>query len=346
MKGLAIGLAVGLLASGAAQAMAAELPAETCTTQSQMKDADRDALAKAAAAMAAKIQANDTAGVRAATVAEYQQDFSGMANTVAATAPKLSGAQIEVEQIYVLDASGLAKTASGGNPDAQFYCTLNQTANEAEFSIPQLPPGKYAFAMVRMESASPWRLSLLLRQEQGNWLLAGLYPKQLTAAGHDGLWYWKQARALDAGTGAAKEPWNAWLYYQEAQVLLLPAGFVSSTHLDKLQTEATAAAPPAVSGGLSADAPLVVKGADGAEFRFTALTVQDFPGADKVDVAAHIKVAELGDGTAARKRNIDAMTALVAAHPELRKAFHGVWVFADAPGESPYGTEMAMTEIK
>jgi hypothetical protein len=65
-----------------------------------------------------------------------------------------------------------------------------------------------------------------------------------------------------------------------------------------------------------------------------------------VDVAAHIKVDALGDAAAARKRNVDAMTALVNAHPELRKAFHGVWIFADAPGEAPYATELAMAEIK
>lgn len=314
--------------------------AETCTTQSQMQPAERDALAAAAAGLATKIQANDANGVRSATIAEFRTDFSAMANEIASTAPKLAGAQPQVEEIYILDASSLTKAT-----DTQFFCTLNKSANEAEFAIPQLPPGKYAFAMVRMDSANPWRLSLLLRQENGQWLLAGLYPKHLNADGHDGLWYWKQARTLN--TAAPKEPWNAWLYYQEAQALLMPANFVSSTHLDKLQAELTSALPSAISGGISADAPLVVKGADGSEFRFTALTVEDAPGvADKVDIAAHIKVDSLGDGAAPRQRNVAAMAALLAAHPELRKSFHGVWVFADAPNLNPYGTELAMSEIK
>jgi hypothetical protein len=324
--------------------------AETCTTQSQMKPAERDALAAAAGSLAAKIQANDANSVRPLTIAEFQKDFSAMAGEIAATAPKLTGAQPQVEQLYILDASSLAKTSSGANPDAQFLCNLNQSPAEAEFNIPQLPPGKYAFAMVRMDSANPWRLSFLLRQDpvngQPQWLLAGLYPKQLTAAGHDGLWYWKQARALDAGTGSSKEPWNAWLYYQEAASLLLPANFVGSTHLDKLQAELNAAVPSAVSGGLSPDSPLVIKSPDGAEFRFTTLTVEDFQGGDKIDVAAHIKVDSVTDNAAARKLNVAAISALLAAHPELRKAFHGVWVFADAPGQSPYATELAMNEIK
>ena len=42
--------------------------------------------------------------------------------------------------------------------------------------------------------------------------MAGLYPKPLTAAGHDGLWYWTQARAL-AKQG---QRWNAYLFYREA----------------------------------------------------------------------------------------------------------------------------------
>ena len=319
--------------------------AEVCTTQSQMNPADRDALAQAAAMLAAKIEANDANAIRALTIAEFQKDFNGMATEIASTAPKLAGTQPQVEQLYLLDATTLTKTASGANPDAQFFCSLNRSPAEAEFLIPQLPPGKYAFAMVRMDGAAPWRISFLLRQDavngQPKWLLAGLYPKPLAADGKDGLGFWKLARTL-----VGKEPWNAWLYYQEAQSLLQPARFVSSTNLDKLSTELGSAIPPAISGGLSSDSPLVVKAADGTEFRFTALTVEDYQGGDKIDVAAHIKVDSVADNAAARKVNVAAIAALVAAHPELRKAFHGVWVFSDAPGQSPYATELAMTEIK
>ena len=53
----------------------------------------------------------------------------------------------------------------------------------------------------------------------------------------------------------------------------------------------------------------------------------------------------MGDAAAARKRKLDAMSALLAAYPELRKAFHGVWVFAEAPGQNPFATEQAMGEI-
>jgi len=160
----------------------------------------------------------------------------------------------------------------------------------------------------------------------------------MTSGGHDGLWYWKQARAFEG----QKDTWSAWLYLQEARALVLPAGFVSSTHLEKLQGELASAAPPAVANGISADAPLVVKGTGANEFRFTGLSVDDSLG---LDVAAHLKVDSVDDAVAARNRNVQAAEALLAAHPELRKTFHGVWVFAEAPGKSPYATELAMADI-
>ncbi len=323
-------------------AMHSAFAAETCTTQSQMQAADRAALAAAAQTMAAKVQADDADGLKSATIAEFQRNFGGIAAAVAATSAKVKGATAQVEGLYLLDASSL-QAPNGVNPDAQFFCSLRastgRAAGEVEFSIPQLPPGKYAFATVQMESAAAWQLSFLLRQDSGKWLLAGFYPKPATADGHDGLWYWTAARKFVT----EQRPWAGWLYYQEAQALLAPANFVSSTHLDKLQAELQTAVPPAVANGLSADSPLVLKAADGTEYRVTSLGVDPSLG---LDVAAHLKVDSVDDTVAARKRNIAAMVALIAAHPELKQAFHGIWVFADAPGKAPYATELAMADVK
>jgi hypothetical protein len=289
-----------------------------------------------------RIQADDEAGVRGVTIGEFQANFTGLASAIGATAPKVKGSTAQVEGVYLLDATNL-QVVNGVNPDAQFFCQLKASAgvaaSEVEFSIPGLPPGKYGFVTVRMESASPWQVSVLLRQDAGKWLLAGLYPKALTADGRDGLWFWRQAREL----AGKKESWAAWLYYQEAQTLLVPVSFLSSSHGDKLQAELQAAAPAAVANGLSADAPLVVKAADGTEFRVTSLGVDSTLG---FDLLVHQKVDSLDDVVASRKRNIAAMAALLAAHPELKAAFHGIWMFADAPGKAPYATELAMGEIK
>lgn len=317
--------------------------AETCTTQSQMQPAERDTLKAAAEAFARKIQHDDQAAIRSETIAEFQTNFSSLGNIVTATSQRVADHTPQVDQLYLLDASAPGKNAdSGTSADAQFYCSLNKTQAEVTFSIPQLPTGRYAFASVYMDGAKPWLVSLLLRQHGTSWQLAGLYPKALTAGGHDSLWYWRQGRELES----AKQPWNAWLYLQEAQALSQPAAFVSSTHLDKLQAEITAAAPPALSGGLDADNPLVVKGADGTEYRFTSIGVDDSLAADRPDISAHIKVPTLGDAALAKQRNAAAMAALLAAHPELRKNFHGVSLYTDPADGSPYGTESAMADIR
>jgi hypothetical protein len=255
---------------------------------------------------------------------------------------KVKGGTPTVEQVYLLDGTQLKRAADGSMPDAQFFCSLNKSMAEADFVISGLDPGRYGFVMVDVaDVSSPWRLSFLLRQDQGQWTMAGFYPKPLTAAGHDGLWYWTQARTMTA----QKERWNAWLFYQQAESLLQPAIFVQSTHLEKLKTEASAAAPPALSEGVTPEAPLVVKGPDGVEYHFTALGVDDSLAKDKIDIAAHLKVDQIGDPVAARKRNLDAMVALLTAYPEMRKPFHGVWIVADVPGQNPFATEQAMSEI-
>jgi hypothetical protein len=332
--------------------------AETCTTQSGMSDAERNGIADAAHALALKVQANDAASLRAMSVDEVSKNFGALQYLVAITSPKLAGGTVAVDQVYLLDGSTLQRGADGTAPDAQFFCSLNRSTMEADFLIPALPPGKYGFAMVNIAPApdaaapAPWRLSFLMRQEpagqpQSKWLLAGFYPKATTAAGHDGLWYWTQARQMTA----AKQPWDAWLYYQAAQKLLQPADFVVSTHLDKLRTEAASAAPPALSDGVSIDAPLVVKGADGAEYHFIGLSVDDSPDQSALDIAVRLHVDPTAAGApvdpaAARKRNDAAASALLAAYPEMRKLFHGVHVVAEATGQAPFASEQSMAEIK
>jgi len=331
---------IGWLATG--MLVAAVASAEVCTTQSQMTATDRDALAAAARGLAAKVQANDVSGLQAATAAEYAKDFSGIGVVVGATAAKVKGGTLAVEQVYLLDGTELKRGPDGSFPEAQFFCSLNKTVAEADFMISGLAPGRYGFVIVDVtDTSSPWRLSFLLRQDQGQWAMAGFYPKPLSAAGHDGLWYWTQARTMMA----QKERWNAWLYYQQAESLLRPVNFIESTHLEKLKAEASAAAPPALSEGVSAAAPLVVKGPDGAEYHFTALGLDDSLAQDKLDVMAHLKVDQIGDPATARKRNSDAMVALLAAYPELRKPFHGVWMVAEVPGQNPFATEQPMSEI-
>ncbi len=320
---------------------------ETCTPQSQMKPAERDTLAAAASAAAARVQTSDAPGLRALSAPDLSGDFAAISDVVATTAPHLKGAILVPQQLYLLDATILKPAATGNTPEAQFFCTLNRSAAEAEFLIPGLPAGRYAFAMLDTKGIqAPWRLSFLFRMagtsNEAKWLMAGFYPKPLTAAGHDGLWYWTQARQFVA----QKQPWNAWLYLLEADALLQPAGFVGSSHLDKLRTEETSTAPPAVAEGVTPDAPLVLKAKDGTEYRFTSFALDDSLNTPDADVAVRLRADPLPDAAATRKRNVAAMSALLAAYPELRKPFHGVWIYASAaPNQPVYPTEQAMSDI-
>ena len=54
---------------------------------------------------------------------------------------------------------------------------------------------------------------------------------------------------------------------------------------------------------------------------------------------------ELRTPVAARQQVTNLMTALLAQHPELRDAFHGIWVHADHENASLYALELPMSGI-
>ncbi len=328
--GLALGLAVGLAGVGRGWA-------ESCTTQSQMAVGDRDGLAAAAQAVARTLQNGDMTGLQGETVAELQGSFGSVRQAAQELQPELKGDTLQVESVYLLDATGLQAGA-----DAQFFCSLNRSQAEVDFAIRGLTAGMYGFAVVGAQGASPWRVSMLLRRDSGRWLLAGFFPGPTEADGHDGVWYWKEGRRL----AAARQPWSAWLMYGEARRLLLPAPFVQSGHLERLDDERKAAAPPALSAGVSATTPLVVKGPDGKEYRFTELGTEALAGRAKVEVAAHLE-GEAGDAAVLRGESDGAARALVAAYPELRGNFGGVVIaLGTTPGAQPLVTERPMSQLQ
>jgi len=242
------------------------------------------------------------------------------------------GATLSASSIYLLDAS-----SNAAPQDTQFFCGLSNSA-EVIFSIPALPPGKYALATVRAEKAqTAWQLSLILQQMGGEWKLAGFIPRAATAAGHDGVWYWTQARQF-AKQG---QRWNAWLYYTEADALLTPVEFVSSPNRDKLHAEQMAAQPAELASGLSAEHPIIVASmiAGGQPYSVTALGVQESLDGKTLELAMHIAVGTLGDAAGVRGEGMDALQGMLKAHVELRGAFGGAWVYADAPGLSSFGME-------
>jgi hypothetical protein len=321
----------------AAPCLAQNVPA-LCTTQAMMTADARQSLADAALGLASAIKAGDTTRVQSMSAADIASKFDVTSYIVHTTASAIAGDTLRVTQLYRLDASA---RRAGDTSEADFGCALSGSADEVDFAIPGLPPGIYGFAMVEAEGQRPWLLSLLFEQQGSAWKMAGFYPHARSAAGHDGLWYWTTARA-DAKAG---KKWLAWVLYGEADQLLRPANFVTSTHLDKLRNERRTSAPGELSEGISADNPLVVKGKDGSEFHFTALGSLVTDDGKGLDLVLRYRADSVADPTAARAKNIAAAAALLAAHPELREGVTGVSVFAEATGQPPFATELSLAEI-
>jgi hypothetical protein len=49
---------------------------------------------------------------------------------------------------------------------------------------------------------------------------------------------------------------------------------------------------------------------------------------------------------ATRSRNVEVMKAFLTQHPELRSAFHGFWVYANAENQRPFAIELPMNQIQ
>ncbi len=338
------GILGGILGSGQ------RMVGQSCITQAKMTPAQRTEAGSAAYRLAQSVLAGDSKAVQDATIPAYASEFAQTGYLIRTTAGSLAGDSLAVSQLYFLDASNRTANETG---DADFSCPLAGTAAETDFAIGGLPPGHYAFAMVEASGPSPWLLSFLLQSDPSGWKMAGFYPHRRDAAGHNGVWYWSAARA-DAKAG---KPWLAWLLYGEADQLLRPANFVSTTNLDRLRSETRSAAPPALSGGLNAETPLALAGPKGAEFRITGLSSEASEDGKQLNLVVHLKAdapggspsgssnGSPGDSNAETARNLAAASALLAAHPELRPGFDNLWVIAEAPGANPFVTERPMGEF-
>lgn len=318
--------------------------AQSCVTQAKMSLPQRTQIGAAAFHLATAVLHGNTAEVQRDTIAAYATNFGPTASLIEGTAGKLSGDSLLVSQVYLLDASSRSASET---TDAEFSCPLTGAAAETDFSIGGLPPGRYAFAMVEAAGPNPWLLSFLLQTDPGGgWKMAGFYPHRRNAAGHNGLWYWTSARAEEK----AGKPWLAWVLYGQADELLRPANFISSTNLDRLRTETRAAAPPAIASGLSDTTPLVLRGPGGLDFRITGLNSQSSDDGKQLNLIVHLRAATppsapAGDPNAVGARNLAAGTALLAAYPELRSGFDNLWVIAEAPNTNAFVTERPMAEI-
>jgi hypothetical protein len=309
--------------------------AVSCTTQAEMKEPERAVLVSAAHTLAGDMQVNNANAVKAATIPSVASNFNGIASSIQKISPELAGATLNVTSVFDLEASD----AQPGEDAVQFFCGVAANDLHVIFNIPGLPAGHFAFVIVEATGVkNPQRLSLLLEKSGppngGAWQLAGFFPRPLTSAGHDGVWYWAKAREYNKGG----HPWTAYFYYQTAVYLLLPAEFVDSNNFDKLIQELRGATP----GGLPGAQPMSVN-VDGSPVPVTNIRTDSTFGG--FDLVVHYQTADVSNPAAARTRTIALMKALLALHPEWKDAFHGLWVFADAPNQPPFSLELSMPQI-
>ena len=305
--------------------------AVSCVTESQMTNAQRAEFVRALRALEVPIQAGNTTAVKELTVAPVAASFDGIAQSIETLSQQIQGATFTVNSMYLLEATEVKP----GAEETQFFCSVASSPLVVTITIPQLPAGTYLLALTHATGVEhPQQVSMILQQEGDAWKLAGFFVRPLSLGGKEGVWYWSQARVY----GQKKQSWNSYFYYQTAAFLLTPVDFLSTPNLEKLQKEAQAVRP----AGLPGHEPLKLE-AKGKTFEISNLRTEGFSG--ELDLVVNYKAQSVTDPVAARSEIIELMRALLTAHPELREAFHGLWVYANAEGQHPYAIELPMSQI-
>jgi hypothetical protein len=323
---------LNLLTLLVASALAASAYAQTCLTSDDMDAATRTALTSTAKRyfdMAAK---GDGAPLRQNSIPGVASDFSGIQNVIDDNKANFSAASSTVRPPYLLKAEGTAPLQR-----AEFLCGLfsanGQTANSAEFVIPNLPPGNYAVAIVDVTTPKgPYTVSFVLQQVGTDWKLGGYYVKQSAVGGHDGSWFADRARAFKE----KGQTHDAWLYYIEARELLAPVNFMYTQKTDKLYDEMQTVKP--------SDLPPSDLNAGEKSFKLTDV----FPtiSGKELDLVVKYQSADVSDTAKTFQDNMAVMKALVTKYPELRDGFEGFVARAVEPSGRDYGSLMPMKDIK
>ena len=258
--------------------------------------------------------------------------FGGVEQAVTDNKPNMEGAQPTVRGVYFLDASN----QTGTIPRAEFFCGIFNSSDRTGFVLTNLPAGKYAVAIVDAHGKVPVSMSVVLQAMNGQWKIGGFYVKQVVANGHDGQWYWDQAKQF----AAKGQKHNAYFYYVEASELLHPVPFMTNPTLDKLYDDIQAANP----GDVPANGPVTLTAPDGKSYQLTfaqPLAVQD-----GLALVLKQQVQDASNTTTAFQANMGLINAAVAKWPEIRTTFNSVVARAqDAQGRD-YGSLLPMKDIK
>lgn len=323
----------------AALAWALALSAQTCTTESEMTPTQRTLFVRTVRSLGADILAGNTAAVQSNTIAAVGAKFDPIASTIEQVSPQIQKAALTVDALYRLDAASQKSGGGSASNQAQFFCSVSNSALLVTVTIPNLPAGNFLLAVLHATGVEhPQQITLLLQNDpsgSSSWKLAGLYLRPMTVAGHDGVWFWKKARRFASN----KQNWNAYFYYRTAALLLNPVDFLSSPNLEKLLKEEHEVVP----SGLPGKKPMTVN-AGGESLDVTGLRPASFSG--ELDLVVDYKANEVSDPVATRAQIVSLMKALLTEHPEFRDGFHGFWVYAHYSNGQSFAIELPMNQIE
>ncbi len=306
--------------------------AATCTSQAELSAQDRDQLSAASLRLAGAVAQQDAARLQSLLLSSEASSWPAIRSAAEQAAPLMAGGQIEIRNLYLLDASMLTAPAN-----TEFFCADKSGALNVTISMPSLPPGKYAVALVDADGAKlAGQLGLILGLESSAggpaWKLGGLSAHQGVFDGHDGVWYWTRGRAL-----AHTDPWSAWYSYEAAHYLLIPIDFLSSPNLEKLRQE-QAQITPSPAGAF----PLSLAQGD-RTWKIDAVILN--PALHEPDLAVVYESTGVTDPAALRTEATSVLSALLRAQPGLRANFHGLWAVAVSHGQRTPVMELPMAQI-
>ncbi len=307
--------------------------APSCTSQSALTPTDRNALAAVGERLGQAIIQGDTATLHAALLPSITDQWEGIQNEAQEGAPLVKGGQVELRNAYLLDATSQTAPA-----DTQFFCSNASGSLTVTVNMRALPPGRYALLLADSKGAPlAGQMGIVLVWDTTSgapaWRLGGLSVRQGSFGGHDGVWYWTRARALEANG----QPWSAAFSYDYARYMLVPVDFLSSPNLDKLNQEQSD-----IKNGPANAFPLSIPDGDRT---WKILSVRIDPSLREPDLGVTYESLGMTDPAAQKTEALAVLSALLKAHPDLRTNFHGLWAYASKDGKVSPVIELPMAQI-
>ena len=302
--------------------------AATCTPQAELSSQDRSVLSAIGGKLSQAVAQQDTATLQAALLPAEASEWNTIRGAIEQAAPVLKGGQLQLRNLYLLDAASQTATA-----DTQFFCSNTSGSLTVSISMHALPPGRYAVVLAdNIGTSLGGQIGLILAWDGSAWRLAGLSVHQGIFDGHDSIWYWSHARSL-----AAVDPWSAWYSYDAARYLALPVDFISSPNSEKLQQEQNQ-----IQSSPQAAFPYSLTVGD-RTFKVDAVFLD--PTLNQPDLALVYESTGVTDPAAQRTEAIAVFTAFLKAQPGIRQNFHGLWAYVAKDGKRSPVMELPMAQI-